>query len=302
MQLDMNLLVALDALLETSSVGGAAARMHVSSPAMSRTLDRIRHMTGDPIMVRAGRHMVATPYAESIRPEVHDIVLRSQSLLVRQLDFYPTQLERTFTVMCHDALACALGPVLLAALRAAAPKVRLRILAETLPDTAVLRQSEVDIQIGATVPDQSDVQHVLLGHDILEVAMRPEHPLAGQVLTISAYAAAQHLIMSRRGRLRDQVDEVLAGMGLMRSVVSSAPTVSAALCMARTADLLVSVPRRACGSMAASFGLVRTPLPFSVSPTPLIAAWHIRNDGDQAHVWLRETVAEAANSMLEAQL
>jgi DNA-binding transcriptional LysR family regulator len=81
MHLDLNLLTALDALLDERGVGAAADRLHLSQPAMSRTLSRIRRATGDPILVRSGRTMLPTPYAEQIRDEVHQLVTRAQTVL-----------------------------------------------------------------------------------------------------------------------------------------------------------------------------------------------------------------------------
>ncbi|WP_347558022.1 LysR family transcriptional regulator [Robbsia sp. KACC 23696] len=299
MQLDMNLLVALDALLDTGSVGGAAARMHVSSPAMSRTLDRIRHMTGDAVLVRAGRHMTPTPYAESIRDEVRAIVARAQAVLAREQRFDPALIERHFTVQCHDALACALGQGLLADLRRTAPHVKLRLLAEDpFSDAPMLRHGDVDLHIGAALPTQSDVSHSLLGHDTLVVAMRVGHPLLKRKLSKERYAAAEHVIVSRRGRLRDRVDETLSSDGLARSVVASAPSAASALCMVSASDLLVTVPSRGCASMARALALGTATLPLTVPALPVISTWHVRHDGDRAHVWLREEVARIAKGML----
>ncbi|MFT3717650.1 LysR family transcriptional regulator [Pseudorhodoferax sp.] len=289
----MNLLVALDALLDEGSVGGAAARMHVSSPAMSRTLDRIRHMTGDAILVRTGRHMSPTPYALAIREEVHAVVTRAQAVLARQRRFEPAEMERSFTIQCHDALACALGPAWLASLRRAAPRSSLRVLAEASMDTPELRQGQVDLHIGATIPTQADLLHAILGEDRLMVAMRPEHPLAGRRLTVRSYAAADHVTVSRRGRLHDPVDELLAAQGLSRRVAASAPTVAAALCMAGAADLLVVVPERVSALLVNAMKLKTAALPLAVSPLPVVATWHRRHDGDPAHAWLREQVGES---------
>lgn len=302
MQLDMNLLVALDALLDEGSVGGAAARMHVSSPAMSRTLDRIRHMTGDAILVRAGRHMAPTPYAQSIQEEVHAIVVRAQSVLVSHRTFDASQLERSFTIQCHDALAAALGPELLASLRKAAPRLSLRVLAETWTENQELRQGQVDLHIGAARPTHADVLHAVLGEDRMVVVMRARHPLAGRRLTARSYALAEHLTVSRRGRLRDPVDDALAARGIARRVVASAPTAAAALCMASTSDLLVAVPSRACAAIVKAMKLKTAVLPVLVPPLPIVAAWHRRHDGDRAHLWLREKVQGAVRSMLEADL
>jgi DNA-binding transcriptional LysR family regulator len=118
MRLDLNLLTALDALLEEGSVAGAAQRLHLSSPAMSRTLTRIRRATDDAILVRTGRSMTPTPYAIAIRANVRRLVEQAHAVLSPQRDVDPASLDRTFHLRWHDALTELAGPTLLTAVRA----------------------------------------------------------------------------------------------------------------------------------------------------------------------------------------
>src|SRR3569833_2078633 len=127
--LDLNLLTALDALLEEGSVAGAAQRLHVTAPAMSRTLGRIRHATKDQILVRTGREMLPTPYAMGIRAEVHRLVQQAHAVLAPEREVDLSTLERVFTVEWHDAATVAICPALLADVRSRAPGERLRVLA-----------------------------------------------------------------------------------------------------------------------------------------------------------------------------
>src|SRR5687767_933458 len=130
MQADLNLLTVLDALLEEGSVMGAAERLHLSSPAVSRTLGRIRKVTGDDILVRTGHSMTPTPYALSISEEVHRLVRQANAVLSPSRELDLDRLDRTFTVQCHDALASSVVPTLIGRITAQAPGVRLRVLAE----------------------------------------------------------------------------------------------------------------------------------------------------------------------------
>lgn len=135
MQLDLNLLTALDALLEEGSVTGAAARLHVTAPAMSRSLGRIRHVTGDQILVRTGRTMTPTPYAIAVREQVHELLHQVHGVLAPSRELDLATLERTFTLRWHDSLVAMSGPALLTAVRGQAPGVRLRFVAESGTDT-----------------------------------------------------------------------------------------------------------------------------------------------------------------------
>ena len=135
MQLDLNLLTVLDALLEEGSVLGAADRLRLSSPAVSRSLGRIRRLTGDDILVRTGRSMTPTPYALAVREQVGELVRQARDVLAPSRELDLAALGRTFTLQCHDALATSLAPPLLSAIAESAPGVRLRFLAESAFDT-----------------------------------------------------------------------------------------------------------------------------------------------------------------------
>lgn len=298
MRLDLNLLTALNALLEEGSVGAAADRMHLSPPAMSRTLSRIRRVTGDEILVRTGRTMTPTPYALKIRAEVHELLAQAQALLAPEVAVDLPSLERTFTVQGHDAVMTAIGPRLLDQIRRAAPAVRLRLLPEAARDTLDLRHGRVDLQIGAAAPDEPELTTQAWGKDALVLAFRSGHPLAGGPLTLSGYCAARHLIVSRRGRLQDPVDDLLAAQGRSRSVVASAPSSTAALSFLQQNDLVTIVPRQMCAATLLAFGLRTAELPFSLPASPLIASWHQRYDNDRAHQWLRRLAGEAVIEVL----
>lgn len=297
MQLDLNLLTALDALLEEGSVAGAAERLHLSQPAMSRTLGRIRRVTGDRILVRTGRTMTPTPYALAVRAEVHDLVQRTHAVLAPERDLDLGTLERTFTLRFHDAVTIAIGPGLLAAVRAQAPGVGLRFLAEASTDTNELRHGRVDLEVGSAEPALPEIRSETVGHDRLVVAVRPDHPCAHGELTVERYARAHHVTVSRRGRLRDPIDDALEARGVRRRVVAAAPTSTAALQFVSQSDIVVAVPERMCGPTVRALGLRTLPVPLDLPSVPGVQAWHQRYDGDRAHAWLRGQVREVLQTV-----
>ncbi len=295
MSLDLNLLTALDALLEEGTVAGAADRLRLSAPAMSRTLGRIRRATGDPILVRTGRAMTPTPYALGVRADVHRLVGEARALLAPERELEPAGLDRTFTVRFHDAVADAAGPALLAAVRTAAPGVRLRFLAETATDTDDLRHGRVDLEAGSAEPASAGIRAETVVHDRLTVALPAGDPR--KRLTVRQYAAAAHVIVSRRGRLRDPIDDALDERGLHRQVVASVPTTDAALRLVAAAGLLATVPARMAAAAANRHGLRLTPLPLPVPPSPIVLTWPQRYDGDRAHIWLRDQARAALHTV-----
>ncbi|WP_405920846.1 LysR family transcriptional regulator [Streptomyces longwoodensis] len=288
MQLDLNLLAALDALLEEGSVAGAAARLHVTAPAMSRSLGRIRRTTGDQILVRTGRTMTPTPYALAVREQVHELLQQVQGVLAPSRELDLATLERTFTLRWHDSLVALSGPVLLAAVRERAPGVRLRFVAEASVDTPELRRGEVDLEANANHPGARDVRAEQVGASPLVVVVRQGHPLTrGSTVTAEQYAAAEHVTVSRRGNVGNALDEVLARLGLTRRVVATVPTQAAALEFVRGSNLLISVPEATARAAAADLGLAVLPLPLDLPLAPVYLSWHQRYDTDPAHRWLR---------------
>ncbi|MEV3990020.1 LysR family transcriptional regulator [Streptomyces sp. NPDC049837] len=290
-KLDLNLLVALDALLEEESVTGAAARLHVSAPAMSRTLGRIRAALGDPVLVRAGRHLVPTPRAVELRPRVHAVVARARELLAPEPVTDPAALTREFTVQASDLVLAELAAPLISAVAREAPGVTLRFLPESLEGTPALRDGRLDLEIGVIGHPDPETRTEALGETGLLGAVRPQHPLTRTKVTARAFASAGHIGVSRQGRVRGPVDDALAARGLRRRVVTVVPSWSAALFLCRETDLVCLAPARA----ADALGLHTFEVPLELPPLALGMAWHPRNDADPAHRWLRDRVREAWN-------
>jgi DNA-binding transcriptional LysR family regulator len=295
---DLNLLIALDALLEENSVAAAADRLHLSPPAMSRTLSRIRRATGDDILVRSGRTMTPTPRALELREETRELVRRATAVLTppRRLDL--DALDRVFTIRGHDALAAALAAPLTAVTGATAPHVQIRLLAEPSADVADLARGHTDLEIGATGPTRPEIAAETIGTDHMVAVFRAGHSLADGELTPPRLAAAGHVTVSRRGRLRGVIDDALAERALTRRVVASLPTSSAALDLCARTDLVTTVAEQVCRPVWTRLGLIARPLPFPVPPVPVILSWHHRNDTDPAHTWLRAQVRQALYAIL----
>jgi DNA-binding transcriptional LysR family regulator len=293
MHLDLNLLTALDALLEEGSVMGAAARLRLSNPAMSRTLGRIRALTEDEILVRTGRTMTPTPYALAVQAQVHLLVQQAHEVLAPRRTLDLATLERTFTLRGHDVVTSVIAPQLVSAVVTGAPGVTLRFLAESATDTSDLRHGRVDLELGSSRPTLPEIRFETLGSGRLAVVVRADHRLRSSGLTLAAYAAAQHIVVSRRGRRHDRIDDLLTEHGLTRQVVAAVPTSTAALQIVQRTSAITVVPEESCRDMIDALDLHTMALPFSLPPVPLICAWHQRYDNDPAHSWLRRQVISA---------
>lgn len=295
---DLNLLVALDALLEENSVAAAAERLHLSPPAMSRTLARIRKATGDDILVRTGRTMTPTPRALALREETRLLVMRATAVLTPVTELDLATLERDFTLRCHDALVSALAPLLTAAVAETAPNVSIRFLAEPSGDVADLARGQTDLEVGAAAPERPEIAGSAVGTDRMVAVMRADHPLATGPLTPERFAEAEHVTVSRRGRLTGPVDDALAALGLRRRVRAALPTSGAALELAARSTLVTAVAEQVCRPAWSRLGLHARALPFDLPPVPVVVAWHHRYDTDPAHTWLRAELHTALRAIL----
>ncbi|WP_433469050.1 LysR family transcriptional regulator [Spirillospora sp. CA-128828] len=299
-RMDLNLLIALDALLEEGSVTGAAERLHLSGPAMSRTLGRIRKALGDPVLVRSGRAMAPTPRALAIRAEVHELVQRAQTLFSADDDLDVATLSGSFTLQADEGTVAVLAGPLLEHVAREAPGVTLRFLGEGPRDDHLLRRDTVDLEIGVIGPGQPPETRVeLLLEDRFVSVVRPEHPLAGRDVTLDEWAEAVQITSTRRGRVSGPIDELLAETGRARRLAGTVPTVTAALMIVQEADLLGFAAERLHRRLMDRLGLVRVPVPFELPPLVLSLGWHARYDADPAHAWLRRSVRDVITGILE---
>ncbi|MBK9166520.1 MAG: LysR family transcriptional regulator [Bryobacterales bacterium] len=294
---DFNLLVTLDVLLTEGSVARASRRLRLSSSAMSRALARLRETTGDPLLVRAGRGLVPTPRALEIRDRVSQLVQDGEAILrpARKPDL--AKLVRTFTLRTSEGFVETFGPGLLALAGKQAPGVRLRFMQKPDKDSTPLRDGSVDLEtgvLGSTIAPEIRAQ--ALFHDRFVGVVRKTHPLSGSPVTLDAYVGGRHICVSRRGILGGPaeeewpLDEALQARGLERQIVTVVGGFSAAVGLARGADLIASVPERHTAKLRG--GMYTFPLPLPTQEFTVSLLWHPRLDADPAHRWLRKCVRE----------
>ena len=287
---DLNLLVTLDVLLAEGNVTRAAARLRLSPSAMSRALARLRQVTGDPLLVRAGRDLVPTPRALELRGQVGPLLQLAEGVLRPAAALDPRQLTRRFTLRSSEGFAETFGPRLIDALADEAPGVRLDFVQKPDKDSTPLRDGSIDLETGVVGADMGpEVRAQALFRDRFVGVVRPAHPLAdGMPITPERYAAGRHVVVSRRGRERGRIDDALAALGLQRTVATVVGGFGTALALARATDLVASVPERHTEGLRA--GLHVFTLPFEAPALTVSLLWHPRLDADPAHRWLRARV------------
>lgn len=294
---DLNLLFALDVLLEEGSVVGAARRMNLSAPAMSRTLARIRDTIGDPVFVKVGRKMVPTPRALALRDAVRHSVNSARELLQPEQDVELATLERSFTLHANDVFVSAFGQVLLERVRTEAPHVLLRFSPERSSEDSVLQEGAVDLYISAMRPMGEDVHVQSLFTTKFVGLAREHHPIFQREITPERFASYDQIGVSRRGRSTGPIDTALKALGLSRRVSLVVPTFHTGVFMLGTSDLILPLPEHVVwavqrmGIRAQAFSL---PLPLET--VVMVQGWHPRFQSDGAHRWLRQLVREVCAS------
>ncbi|MGW7574583.1 LysR family transcriptional regulator [Streptomyces sp. NPDC054765] len=295
--IDANLAVALDALLAEQSVTRAAARLHTSPAAMSRTLARLRRILQDPLLVRAGQAMVPTPRAQALREEAAAVVHRLGALLAPDAGVDPADLRSTFTLQAADLVGAALAPGLLRLARQEAPGVSLRFRAEEWEAGPALREGRIDLEVGSIdhVDPETQVEELVTFR--MAAAVRPGHPLTEGSLTPDRLAAAEHVVVSRRGRFAGPLDAALAERNLHRRVTVVLPGHLAAMALAARSDVVCLIPSAPPGVVpfpltdaAATLGLRLLDIPLPLPPLTIGMAWHPRHAADRGHQWLRSAV------------
>lgn len=288
---DLNLLVTLDVLLAEGNVARAAQRLRLSPSAMSRALARLRDVTGDPLLVRAGRGLVPTPRALELRDEVGRVVAEAEMLLrpAKILDL--GSLDRIFTLRNREGFVETFGPALLARVLREAPGVKLRFVPKPDKESTPLRDGVVDIEtgvIGGTTGPEVRAQALL--RDRFIGVVRQGHRLLDGPMTAERFAQGDHIVVSRGRRERGPVDEALDRIGLKRTIAVTVASFSEAVTLARSSDLIAQVSDRSTTRFRedmASFAL-----PVDVPEFTVSMLWHPRMDADPAHRWLRACLRE----------
>ncbi len=293
---DLNLLVALDALLAEGSVAKAAERLRLSASAMSRTLSRLREATGDPLLVRAGRGLVPTPRASELSDRVGRLVQEAQAAL-RPADVLDlARLQTLFTLRTSDGFVDNFGAALLARVATDAPGVRLRFIPKLDRQTTGLRDGSIDLETGVVSSVTGpEMRAQALFHDRFIGVVRCGHALTQGRITAARYAAEQHILGPRPPSGPAPIDDALAALGLERRIATVVNGFASALALVRGSDLVAAVPERHTGTMRG--GLFSFALPLAAPQVTVSLLWHPRLDADPAHRWLRACVRDVCSAL-----
>jgi len=294
-RVDLNLLVALDALLTERSVTRAATRVGLRQSAMSHNLARLRALFGDELLVRGPDGMRATPRALALIDPVRIALAQITALVSRDEAFDARTAERSFRIGLTDSAEVLIGPALLAHLCEAAPGIRLRLSStERLFDELDADQLDLGVGYGPHPEGQAHHKQRVLSTSSFLCMFNAERVGVSPPISLEDYVRLPHVLTTLRKGERGIVDDALAKLGLSRTVAVTTPHFVAVPFLVAGAPVITTMHGKLARYFAGALGLSLSPAPVELPAVSAALVWHASYDHDPAHMWLRQTVARVA--------
>jgi LysR family transcriptional regulator, nod-box dependent transcriptional activator len=296
--IDLNLLVTLDALLRERNVTRAGHRLALSQPAMSDRLGRLRELFKDELLVRVGHRLEPTPLALELEGPLRDCIQGIQSIVDRQRDFDPATEQRTFTIAATDSNSFMLMPRLLRRLAAEAPGVTVRFtsaMAETLEQ---LGSDAIDFAVMAA-QFHSSLPRKALFSDRWICATWAGNPRVDDSLTLEQYQALPHMVTFIRPQpdVHSFADEAVYRMGIERRIIGATANFLLAPFMLRGTEALMFLHERFAREVQRMADIRLLEPPFALDPVEFDLLWNPRHENDPPQVWMRSLLNEVASTV-----
>jgi DNA-binding transcriptional LysR family regulator len=294
--LDLNLLVALDALLKEANVSRAAMRIGLSQPAASHALQRLRELVGDPLLVRTGARMELTPRAQALRAPLAEVLDQVRGLFIPD-EFDAARSERQFRLMMPDLAVELLMPPLMQKITQVAPNVRIDVVPWRGPaifTAEFARTIDMVISIGDAF---KGFHRQLLYTDSDAIAVRRGHPMGPKLRKRDAFLDALHVAVIIRGQNEDLIDGWLRAKGIERRIALVVPGYLEALHVAARTDLVAFVPRRLIAALSKQLALATVTPPLDPGLDEQFMFYPTRAQMDPGSIWLRKLMLETGREL-----
>jgi len=297
-RLDLNLLIAFDALMRTRQVTRAADLIGIGQPGMSAALARLRAMFDDELLVRHGSEMVPTPKAEMLEPEVRRILRHVELLVAEGAEFDPATTSRSVTLRMSDLLSYLLLPPLLAELQAAAPGLVLEIVhLDPARTVDALERNVVELAVSTQLDAPPTIESTKLFADKVVGLARVGHPSLRQASSLDAFVSMPQVKVAQSPIDQRFADHQLARLGLRRHVAVTVPHWLVVPRLLATTDLLAIVPESFAVRVCQPAGLTSFDLPLKETAFDWSIYWHSRHNSDRALAWLRQQITTTASAL-----
>lgn len=297
---DLNLLIALDALLSERSVTRAARRVGLSQPGMSNALARLRRLFDDPLLVRRGASLVPTTRAEGLAEPVHEALELIRGALHTPTSFDPARERHAFRLSCSDySVLMLVGPLVRAVAREA-PQVTVEVIPRLANAGRALANGEVDLVVEpAEIIGDADLGNLRLWDDRWMCCVWAGNTHVDQHVTLAEYLALGHLVYSMGGARQPIAlpDRHLERLGIRRRIEVSVESFLLAPFLLQGTELITLVPMRAEAFLRRAGDIRILEPPIELPPLMEMLWWHPRANADPAHAWLRTRIAEIAATL-----
>jgi LysR family transcriptional regulator, mexEF-oprN operon transcriptional activator len=295
LNIDLNLLVAFEALVTEGHVSRAAAQIGVSQPAMSRSLKQLRGIFGDTLFCRTKEGMMPTPMAIELARQIHPGLEMINNALRQKAEFVPAEARRRFFIATTDMATYLALPLILRRLRKEAPYIEIVVL-NTSNSEAVSKadSGQADFAIGTYdyLPPTFDSINL---RSLREVCVAdPNHPLiTGDTISLEQFLSLPHVVVRVPGDHGMPIDIVLETHGYKRPIVLTVPHFLAVPELVLGTDAIAVVVEDLLNVLPAGRELARFEVPVPLEPVMGRMAWHRRSQDDPGHRWCRELIRDA---------
>lgn len=293
---DLNLLVAFEALYQERNVSKAAARIGLAQPSLSNALSRLRHVFKDELFLRSPQGMIPTARAEELAPLVLEALGLVRGLLAGNAAFDPRTVKQSIVIAAADYFELTILPSLLRYLAEHAPGIRLhtKFLEKEFIAEQIDRR-EVDFAFGVMPGLPARVLSMPVVEESFVCLLRDGHPLRQERLSLERFLSTPHVLFSLRADARGIVDEELAKMGLQREVGLSVSNFISLAFIVKESDMIATVPRRVAEALAAYLPIHMMPPPLAIPPFHLNLMWSKAMENDPLNRWLRDVIKQIAS-------
>lgn len=290
--IDLNLLVAFEALFEERSVTLAAQRLHLGQPAMSAALGRLRGVLEDDLFIRIGKEMQPTSKALEIATGILAALNQVRQTLEASQSFDPSASSRQFAIGSSDYTTYVILPSLLEFCGQNAPQLDFRLIGYEKDSVGeLLQQGTIDVALGVFPTPPQQTNHIALFQEYFVGMTRQKHPAIDRgTMSLETFANLPHALVTLRRDTTGEIDKLLAQRHLQRRVAITTPHMLALPAILATTDLVATVPYRVAAQLARLHNLDLFELPIKTEAWTVSMLWSKLADKDAANSWFRQTL------------
>lgn len=293
--LDLNLIVAFEALMTDRSVSRAAERLNLSQPAMSNALARLRGYFSDDLLIARNKRMYPTPFAETLLPQVRQALETMEGVIATSRHFDPATTNRTFRIMTSDYIATSILFPIVTRLSATAPGVRIELLLPSPRRIELLESGGIDLLITLREYVTPELPSERLFEDAYALVGRAGHPALNSDMTLAAMLEHEHVhVAIGDERLPSFGDAYLDRVGIQRRIAMIAPNFGMLPWLLQDTDWLALLQGRLAAQMARNFPLIAVAPPLPIPPLVEMAQYHVTRSNDPGLRWLIDLIRSSA--------